>query len=128
MERVSRYLEAVPAASQRAVERAVTGKASGIRKAIECLHEEGFIALDASGYRTVNAYRAPVDNDNRVPASHRVPTASPEDGDAVVSGRVPASPGYYNPGTRDAPTTGDKNANASPVDNLDAEPDDADLF
>lgn len=128
MERVSRYLEAVPAASQRAVERAVTGKASGIRKAIECLHEEGFIALDASGYRTVNAYRAPVDNDDRVPASHRVPTASPEDGDAVVSGRVPASPCYYNTGTRDAPTTGDKNANASPVDNLDAEPDDADLF
>ena len=45
-----------------------------------------------------------------------------------VRWRVPAYPGSYNPGTRDAPTTGDKNANASPVDNLDAEPDDADLF
>ena len=127
MERASRYLEAVPAAPQRAVERAVTGKASGIRKAIECLHEEGFIALDASGYRTVNAYRAPVDNDDRVPAPHRVPTAPPRTGTWSWWAR-PRAPGLLQPGDAGRATTGDKNANAPPVDNLDAEPDDADLF
>lgn len=121
MERVSKYLEASPLpASQRNVERGVTGKATGIRSALECLTEEGYIVLDRAGYRSLKPYRedaAPVDNSQVRPASQARPTASR---DAAEEG---ASPRPRVTTTRDAGRASEGEERdrvpegASPVDN-----------
>lgn len=61
MERVSRYLESVPNASQRAICKAVAGNTNHLRTAIECLVEDGWARAGRNGYETVQAYREPVD-------------------------------------------------------------------
>ena len=95
MERVSRYLETVPSASARNVEQNVTGKAQGIRTAIEVLVAEGYIKAGQHGYESLESYREATDNGQRVPASPARPTASR---DAAEWGASPASRAYISTG------------------------------
>jgi len=86
MERVSRYLESVPGASAREIEKMVVGKGTGIRTAIEILAAEEWIKVGQHGYESVTAYREPVDISGRVPASPARPSASQ---DAAERGASP---------------------------------------
>src|SRR5690606_7145318 len=79
MEQVSRFLEDIPCASGRGVQRGVQGKTDTIRLALECLVEEGYVAKEAtkSGhqYRSLRAFREddPVENLTAPPAPPRAP-------------------------------------------------------
>ncbi len=77
MERVSRYLEGVPAASQRAVCKSVSGKTDALRLALECLVEEGFVKLGPMGYEVAHAYREPVDISTAPPRAPPRPKRAP---------------------------------------------------
>lgn len=114
MERVSRYLETVPAASQRAVCRSVTGKDEGLRTALAVLVEEGYVNLTPMGYEHVQPFRGAVDNSGRVPASQARPSASRDAGLGV-------RPASSSPTGEDAVTPPPKATRdpltASPVDN-----------
>lgn len=117
MEKVSRHLESVGNDSKRGIEKAVTGKGTAVRLAVEVLEEEGWIKAGAKGYEVVSEYRAPVDNYGARPASQARPTASR---DAAEEGASPASRGSI---TRDAgrasegQNRGEGAPSASPVDN-----------
>jgi hypothetical protein len=107
MERVSRWFEARPAgelASQNDIEKGVKGKGQHLRAAVRALSREGHLTVDSTGTNDAYALAQPYREPDRVPAS---PGASPpsQDGGANADEgvRVPASPGYYKPGTRDAP-------------------------
>jgi hypothetical protein len=99
MARVSGYLERLDGwASQSAIERAVTGKAAGLRLAITALVSEGFVAMEVragqgagSYFRHVQRFAdQPATSDSannaegevgpRLPRPHPVPTPSPENG------------------------------------------------
>ena len=121
MERVSKYLEAAPMpVTQRNVERGVTGKGTGIRIALECLAEEGYVTLDRTGYHSIKPYREAVDNSSpadRVPASQARPNASRDAAEEGASPRprdsMNGDAGRVSEG-QDSPTTP---SSASPVDN-----------
>jgi hypothetical protein len=106
MERISRFLEEIPSASQRGILQGVNGKDPTLKVALECLVDEGFVNLEVTGrgnqYSLTTTYRddetteQPVDNpetgDRVPPRPHRVPPV----GDAVQEGpqndRVPRGP------------------------------------
>lgn len=85
MEQVSRFLEEIPCASQRGILDGVTGRASHLKVAIECLVEEGFVTCETTKrgnqYQLVTAFRddSEVEAMTASTASHRVP----ENSDAV---------------------------------------------
>lgn len=117
MERVSRYLESVPGASAREIEKMVVGKGTGIRTAIEILAAEEWIKVGQHGYESVTAYREPVDISGRVPASPARPSASQ---DAAERGASPASRAYISTGRGTRPLGGNDTVQATgcvPVDN-----------
>lgn len=128
MERVSRYVEATPGATRRAIVDDCQGKHIHLRAAIDCLVEDGWMLSEGRGYRVVNPYREPVDISSALSASHasqRVPSASRDAADNPQNGARPTRPGHtYSPGrgTRpegvgeptEPPTS---HHNASPVDN-----------
>lgn len=117
MERVSRYLESVPGASAREIERNVTGKGTGIRTAIDILTVEEWIKVGQHGYESVAKYREPVDISERVPASPARPNASR---DAAERGASPASRAYISTGRGTRPLGGndaDQTTWRVPVDN-----------
>lgn len=121
MERVSKYLEAAPLPlTQRNIERGVTGKGAGIRMALECLAEEGYVITDKAGHRSVRPFREAVDNSatpQRVPASQARPSASRDAAEEGASPRprdsLHGDAGRASEG-EDAPTIPQS---ASPVDN-----------
>lgn len=99
MERVSRFVESNPGETRRKVEQGVTGKAEGIRQAIDVLIDEGYFdaqlttkpGMKAGTYEvfSVRAYRkesdarateSVVDLATRPDASPRVPNASRDAG------------------------------------------------
>jgi hypothetical protein len=94
MERVSKYLEAMPAASKRQVEANVQGKNEGIRLALDCLVEDGFVTLGPLGYKVENPYRDGVDNVQPRPAPQPRPTAP----QGALQGTAPRAPGITNQG------------------------------
>ncbi len=133
MERVSRWLELHPGATRRMIEADVTGKGSAIRTACDALIEEGFVTVERVGqaleHTSIRDYReqfdgltTPVDNSPRVPASHRVPTASQDAVEVSNIDCVPASPRTRERdagrGQEDQRTQPDE-PTASPVDNPD---------
>lgn len=121
MERVSRYLEGVPAASQRAVCKSVSGKTDALRLALECLVEEGFVKLGPMGYEVAHAYREPVDISTAPPAPHRAPSAPRGAPETAETPPRPRAPGIHKPGARGAGRGGqgntDNDTTAPPVDN-----------
>lgn len=80
MEQVSRFLEEIPCASQRGIVDGVTGRASHIRAAIECLVEEGFVKCDTTKrgnqYQLITTFRDDQDVETLTAstASDRVPS------------------------------------------------------
>jgi hypothetical protein len=112
MERVSRYLEAMPGSSGADIDKGVEGKATYIREALGQLLLDGFVERDHAGrgfaYRSVMAYREaddavthsgegatvgvndPVDNLARPTSSHLVP---PRPGRGPIPPR-PSSPPF----------------------------------
>ncbi len=128
MERISRWLEFHPGATKRKINDEVTGKKMHLDTALEALVDEGYVTIDREGQAHVHTVVKPyfesadallglVDNSNRVPASHRVPTASLERGDAAETNRVPRVPVTLLDGTRDAVRGSEDSPSASPVDN-----------
>jgi AAA domain len=57
MDRVSRFLEGTDSSSQRGVREHVTGKATGLRWALDELVAEGCVSLEDGRYRSVRPYR-----------------------------------------------------------------------
>jgi hypothetical protein len=104
MEKVSRFLEqAMTPASKAAVERGVTGKATHIRQAIDCLVEDGHVVSTPSGFESVSKYRAPESTvtSNATgngpiltssPSSPLVPTSSRDEVGMSAGGGRPSSP------------------------------------
>lgn len=111
MERVSRYLEHLPAGSegvsQRTIESAVTGNGKALRDAVAVLADEGHVERDVTSsgalrFRSLKPYSQDLD-----PLADQVrpprPSASSLRPQTQVQGASPRPPSYR--GTRDAPDT-----------------------
>jgi len=114
MERISRWLEDHHGAwSQNEIERAVSGKGSAKRSALQVLTDEGYVTQEQAQrghqYRSATPYREALDTpetgDPTGTASHRVPPRPTASRDAVPTpenDRVPRVPAPRIAGTRDA--------------------------
>jgi hypothetical protein len=103
MERVSRFLEAMPGSSTRAIVAGVEGKSKFVQEAIGVLLVDGYIEQDSTArgfaYSVVTAYREGGD-----PVTHGSENATDSVNDPVdnptvsrVSHRVPPCPGHGQP-------------------------------
>lgn len=96
MERVSRFLEEIPCASQRGIISGVMGKAAHLKVAIECLVDEGYVKCEATGrgnqYSSITTFRDDelgeqlVDNSPETDRDPPRPHRDPPVGDAVQEG------------------------------------------
>jgi hypothetical protein len=134
MERVSRYLEQMAGTwvSARDVSRNCQGKTDGLRLALECLVEDGFVEQTGHGYATLLAFRAPVDNATAPPRPNRAPSAPQGAAETPQSARAPRAPDIPKSGARGAGRgvsgggTGD--TPRPPVDNPAPDPFEEELF
>lgn len=93
MQRVSQFLETVPdGASKKSVEEAVTGKAAGIRMALDCLVEEGFAVRETVGQTVLTKIVRAFRKDNDPTSSPSSPTSSPSSRDDAERTSSPSSP------------------------------------
>jgi AAA domain len=118
MERVSAYLAGVSRpVSGKNIEDNVSGKATGIRAAIEALVEDGYAARTPAGVEHVRNYFGPVDNSTSSPRPYLVPTSSQDE----PNGGRPPRPRESMNGDEGRPPGGQDEANmppaSSPVDN-----------
>lgn len=134
MEKVSRWLEINPGASQNKIRVGVQGNAPTKLQALEVLVEEGWVEVTRNGqtneHRVAHEYRehgtqtppTPVDNSTAPTAPNRAPTAPTDSVGAAVQNRAHRAPGSHITGARGAVRGSEGADDRAHVDNSNDQP------